>query len=247
VKIRQILINLITNAFKFTNEGKIEVSATIEDKKIIFSVKDTGIGIPEEKFDTVFNRFTQIEMGRSRGTKGTGLGLPIVKGLVEMLGGKVWLESVVDKGAAFYFTIPYSTATPNYASKTNFDDETTLISSGKAILVVEDDPDNVAYIQEILSSSAHQLIFVETGKEAVNVAAKNSIDLVLMDIRLPDMSGYEAIRLIQSEKPDMKIIVQTAYAAGDDRMKAKEMGCVGYISKPLQRQQLLSLIKKNLL
>jgi PAS domain S-box-containing protein len=254
VKLKQIFINLISNAFKFTNTGTIIGGCKYgTDKNLIFYVEDTGIGIPSDKFNLIFERFAQLKTNKSLDSGGTGLGLSIVKGLVELLGGNIWLESELQDiiagkpgRTAFYFKLPYKISPSESLEIINNIESDVFHFSGKTILVVEDDIYNAAYIKEILSNTGLNIIHTENGLEAVQLAKTQLPDLVLMDIRLPDITGYEAINLIKQHNPDLKIIVQTAYAAHDDRQKAINAGCVDYISKPIKRNLLLSIISNHL-
>jgi PAS domain S-box-containing protein len=248
VKLRQIYINLFTNAFKFTSEGRIEGGCKMDKNgKLIFYVSDTGIGIPKDKYQYVFERFSQLQKGESRLYGGTGLGLSIVKGLVNLLGGKIWLESEQNKGTTFYFTINYENNLKNEFS--NMQDDTIndfLNFQNKTILIVEDDPYNMSLIDEILSNKDIHLLHAIDGKSAVDVLFSNSIDLVLMDIGLPDISGYEVIKQMLNQQPSLKIIAQTAFATSDDKIKTLKAGCLDFISKPLKANKLLSLINKHI-
>jgi PAS domain S-box-containing protein len=248
VKLRQIFINLISNAFKFTESGKIEGGCKYEaNQNLVFYVSDTGIGIPRDKQDVIFNRFAQLNIGASKLISGTGLGLSIVKGLVELMGGKIWLESEVEKGTTFYFSIPFKIVKTVHAVQVPVIDSHEYNFSGKTILLVDDDHINAYYIKEILYDTGMNIINAESGNDAIQMAISQSPDLVLMDIRLPDMSGYEAVHQIKQTKPDLLIIAQTAYATNEDKQKALDAGCIDYISKPLKRDLLLYVIKKYLL
>jgi len=254
VKLRQILINLISNAFKFTDSGKIEGGCRLDtNRNLVFFVSDTGIGIPTEKQDIIFERFVQLYHAKNFTYGGTGLGLSIVKGLVGLLGGRIWLESESENpsegrkgGTTFYFSIPYKQAHSEYPEQITTDETPDYHFQGKTILLVEDDLYNAAYIKEILSGTGLIIIHSEYGSEAVQIATSQSPDLVLMDIRLPDMSGYDATRQIKLQKPFLYIIAQTAYATDEDQQKAFEAGCIDYISKPIKRGLLLSLLNKYL-
>jgi PAS domain S-box-containing protein len=246
-KLKQILINLIGNALKFTSQGSIEVSYRVDNSQYItFFVSDSGIGIPYDKQNAIFERFIQVEQGPNRMYGGTGLGLSIVKGLVELLNGKLWLNSEPGKGTTFYFTIPLINydipETPQVAETipTSYDFRT------KTVLIVEDDKFNAEYIREILLNTGLNLLHAEFGKEAIQLAISHQPDLILMDIGLPDMSGYDAIHEIKLHSPHLKIIAQTAYAAEEDKLKAIDTGCIDYLSKPLKQNLLLSMIKKHL-
>jgi PAS domain S-box-containing protein len=248
VKLKQILINLISNAFKFTNTGKIIVGYKLdENQNLIFYVSDTGIGIPADKKGVIFERFTKLNQDKTKFQEGTGLGLAIVKGLIDLLGGKIWLESEPSKGSTFYFSIPYQiiiqpkhlqSASDKAIPKYNFENKT--------ILVVEDDFCNALYIKEILLKLGLTAIHTKYGNEAIDIALKQHIDLVLMDIRLPDITGYEATRRIKLQKKDIKIIAQTAYATNSDKQIALDCGCDDYISKPLNYELLLLLLNEHL-
>ena len=248
VKLKQIFINLISNAFKFTDKGLIVGGCKLDsENNLLFYVSDTGIGIPKEKQNLIFERFIQLEPTPNRLYGGTGLGLSIVKGLIEVLGGKVWVESEVGRGTTFYFSLPYKASQPYEQKKVTLNVETIeTVVQGKTILIVEDDSYNAAFIQEVLLNKGLTLISTEYGKEAVKIVRSQHIDLVLMDIGLPDIDGYEAIRKIKQQKPDLKIIAQTAFAASEDRFKALESGCIDYISKPLKSKTLLSVVYKHL-
>jgi signal transduction histidine kinase/CheY-like chemotaxis protein len=247
VKLRQIFINLIDNAFKFTHTGKIEGGCKFDaNRNLVFFVSDSGIGIPPDKLDVIFERFTQLRQNKNISYGGTGLGLSIVKGLVSLLGGKIWLESELEKGTVFYFSFPFQIAHSTHQAQVSMDETREYHFPDKTILVVEDDLFNAAYIKEILSDTGMNIINTEYGYEAVRIATSQSPDLVLMDIRLPDMSGYEAIHQIKKQKPYLKIIAQTAYATHEDKQKAFDAGCNDYISKPLKRGLLLSMINKHL-
>ncbi len=246
VKLKQIFINLIYNAFKFTEKGKIEVGCNIYDKQnMTFYVSDTGIGVPPDKQAIIFERFMQVD-GTVNQQGGSGLGLAIVKGLVELLGGTIRVESLRGRGSKFIFSIQY-VATKARMNKADLSAEENLseFSSGN-ILVVEDDEYSRLYIEEILLGSGLSLHHVSTGKKAVEFVMSNPVDIILMDIRLPEMEGYEATRLIKEKNPQVKIIAQTAYASSNDRQKALDAGCDDYVSKPINKHLLLTKISSFL-
>jgi CheY-like chemotaxis protein len=248
VKLKQIFINLIGNAFKYTEQGEIRVNYRfLEDQTIMFSVADTGVGIPLDKQKKVFERFVQLNYGNNRHYGGTGLGLAIVKGLVSLLGGDIWVESEPGVGSTFYFTLPYKTSetTISYQKAPEISDYYDF--SGKNILIVEDDLYNSEYLKEVLSNTGAGLLTTTLAANAVSIALSEHIQLILMDINLPDFDGYEAIRQILNVKPEMKIIAQTAYAAAEDRIKALQAGCANYISKPVKRELLLAMVSNCLI
>jgi CheY-like chemotaxis protein len=247
VKLKQIFINLISNAFKFTDEGKIEGGCRFdENHNLQFYVTDTGIGIPLNKQQFVFERFTQLHQGVKKNIGGTGLGLPIVKALVKLLGGNLFLDSEAGRGSTFYFTIPYESLQSLHRETLIDEESNDFYFDNKTILVVEDDPYNAEYIKEVLSDVGLNILLSENGKDAVEKSLSQAVDLVLMDIRLPDISGYEASVLIKKHKPQLKIIAQTAYASHDERLKAFDAGCIDYLSKPTKQELLLSMLNKHL-
>lgn len=245
VKLKQIFINLISNSFKFTEEGRIEAGCSNKmDHYLEFYVADTGIGIPLEQQTIIFDRFTQIYHGPSKFYGGTGLGLSIVKGLVELLSGKVWLESEPGKGTKFSFTFPYKTVLTR-GNHQEDQQQHEFEFSGK-ILIVEDDFYNAEYIREILQENQVETFYAENGKDAMEMIMTNTPDLVVLDVRLPDILGYEVASFIKREKPAVKIIAQTAYASESDKQRAIQSGCDDYISKPIKRDLFLSKISRLL-
>ena len=173
---------------------------------------------------------------------GNGLGLSIVKGLVNLFGGKIKLDSELGKGSTFSFTIPNVMIQEQTSETVLLKDKTIFNFHNKSVLIVEDDVYNTDYLLEILAETGLNILHTEYGKEAVEIAVAQPIDLVLMDIRLPDMDGYEVTRQIMEQKPMVKIIAQTAYASHNEKQKAINAGCIDYISKPMKKSELLSMI-----
>ncbi|MGD0756117.1 MAG: PAS domain S-box protein [Bacteroidales bacterium] len=247
-KVYAVLTNLIKNAIKFTNEGSIEFGYEKKGKYLEFFVKDTGIGISETYMKIIFERFRQGSDSLDRNYEGSGLGLSISKSYVEMLEGKIWVESEVRKGSIFYFTIPYN-AVPEEESAiknaVNEEDKEVEIKKLK-ILVAEDDEISYRLLTRMLQKISKEVIHANTGFEAV-VACRNNpdIDLILMDIKMPDMDGYETTLQIRQFNKDVIIIAQTAYGFSSDREKAIESGCNDYISKPINNALLNNMIKKH--
>lgn len=245
-KLNQIFTNLINNAIKFTNSGKIDFGYEIKDSIIQFYVKDTGSGIEEAQYDRIFDRFTQADLSLTRGYEGAGLGLAICKGLVELLGGKIWVESEVKKGTTFFFTLPYITAT--IPKKIENEYLETNIRKGKGkILIVEDDWISAKYLSKLFCNTDIFVILAENGEQAVDLV-KNTpdIDLVFMDVRMPIMDGLEATKQIKLIRPNLPIIAQTAYALSEERNKILSIGCDDYLSKPIERKKILELLDKYL-
>ncbi|MBN1599124.1 MAG: response regulator [Bacteroidales bacterium] len=247
VKLKQILINLINNAFKFTIEGTIEGGCKLIDKNnLLFYVKDSGIGIPSDKHEVIFERFIQLDQIQSMNAGGNGLGLSVAKGLVQLLGGEIFLDSEPYKGSTFSFTIPYKVAKSKHSDSLVQEEPTDSSITDKTILIVEDDYYNTEFLKEILKDQGVKTIQAANGKEAVELSLKENIDLVLMDIRLPDINGYEATRQIRKHKPKLKIIAQTAYASHNEKQKALDAGCNDYLSKPTKKDALLSMVNRHL-
>jgi CheY-like chemotaxis protein len=247
VKLKQIFINLIGNAFKFTENGRIEGGCKLNSNNhLVFYVSDTGIGIPIENHKKVFERFTQLNPGENKLVSGTGLGLSIVKGLVGLLGGEIWLESEPGNGTTFYFSIPYKFSKSSSSGHGNANGTEKYFFEDVKVLIVEDDFYNTEYLKEILEGTGLIILHTKYGKEAVQIALTQTLDVVLMDIRLPDIDGYEATQQIKKVKPELVVIAQTAYASVKDRNKALSCGCNDYISKPISRKKLLSAIDNQL-
>jgi PAS domain S-box-containing protein len=249
IRLKQVLINLLNNSLKFTDEGYIEMGYSFEEKdKVIFFVKDTGIGISPEYRTKIFDRFTQAEEIMDMRYGGTGLGLAISKGIIELLGGNVWFNSEKGKGTVFYFSIPYKTIPEKKSNKHN--DNTFKYNdwSDKKILVVEDDIPSIEYIKAALKPTGLKIDLANTGEEAVKLFRKNkNYNLVLMDLKLPVMDGYEAIRQIKSINRRIPVIVQSAYVMADQKEKAFNCGCNDFVSKPIDRLSFLTAISTHIL
>ncbi|HEY4786229.1 MAG TPA: MASE3 domain-containing protein, partial [Bacteroidales bacterium] len=191
VKLKQIFANLLSNAFKFTDKGRVVGGCKYAGNKLVFYVSDTGIGIPADKQKIIFESFARLPQSPEKTIGGTGLGLSIVKGLVSFLGGEISLESEPNKGSTFSFTVPYKTVQPSNHVTNGYKKPNGKNLSDKTILIVEDDLYNLEYLKEILSRTGSNILQAENGKEAVEISKNQPIDLVLMDIGLPDMDGYE--------------------------------------------------------
>lgn len=242
-RLQQILNNLLSNAVKFTNEGHITFGCKLHSNNmLLFFVSDTGIGIPKEKLGFIFERFRQLDFGYTRTYGGTGLGLAISKGLIELLGGEIWVESEINKGTNFYFTIPYKPVVARTEITVISMDTDKIDWSDKNILIVEDDDLNAKFLRIILSKTKAMLFNASNGQEAVDMARETVFDLILMDIQIPIIDGYESTRLIKSFSPSTIIIAQTAHAMTNERSNCSEAGCNDYLSKPINRKDLLNKI-----
>lgn len=251
-KLRQVLVNLLGNAFKFTNDGKVSVRLVKTGTDLyLFSIKDTGIGIPQAKLDMIFEKFFQIESGATRSVAGTGLGLAISRKLVELMGGKIWAESIENEGSTFYFTIRAQKADHNEQKEKEISHTKYEISFRKPlnILLVDDTPDNCLLVEAYLKKYPIALDIVHNGKEAVSIVKEKRYDLILMDIQMPVMDGYEATKTIREyekkEKlPKTPILALTAYALNEDKQKSLLAGCDDHLIKPIKKKQLLKAIQK---
>jgi PAS domain S-box-containing protein len=246
-RIKQVICNLLNNAIKFTTEGKIEFGYKIKGDFIEFYVKDTGIGIAPENHELVFQRFRQVTTTNGLIYEGNGLGLSISKALVEKLGGAITMNSELGAGSIFVFTIPYKNGIVNTVNPliTTVSDKHNW--NEKTILVVEDEANNYAYLEELLSVTNIKILHAWDGRQALEQVKNHSdISLVLMDIKMPIMDGYEATRLIKQIKPKLPVIAQTAYALSHDRKNALEVGCDNYISKPINRDLFMEVINNYL-
>ena len=247
-RLQQLFYNLIDNAFKFTETGSVTMGYQIESNNISFFVEDTGPGIPADQQEHIFKRFRQLDYGMSKKYGGTGLGLAIVKGMIDLLEGQIQIHSEPEKGTRFTFTIPgmivQNTIKPALIPKISPQADWSMYT----ILVVEDERTNYNLLMIMLRPSKVQLLWATNGKEAVKMAEENllTIDLVLMDIRLPLMNGYEATKAIKLLKPDLPVIAQTAYAMDVEIQTAIAAGCDGYITKPIERNLLLETIALHL-
>ncbi|MCF8365497.1 MAG: PAS domain S-box protein [Bacteroidales bacterium] len=259
-KLQAILFNLIKNAIKYTREGSIVFGCSLKTtsisgepykkSEIEFFVKDTGIGIPAGRLSAVFERFVQADVLDRSALQGSGLGLSISKAYVEMLGGNIWVESSEGRGSTFYFTIPCITGAeknlhfqyspPAEELQENIKSE----SSRLKILIVEDDEASTLLISEAVNKISREILKATTGVQALDQCRRNTdIDLVLMDIRMPEMDGYEAIRQIRKFNKDIIIIAQTAHGLAGDREKSLAAGANDHIPKPIMKNELLKLIQ----
>lgn len=245
-RLRQILINLIGNALKFTDCGYVEFGYQLKDDMLEFYVRDTGIGISNEKQKVIFDRFIQADDSLTRKFGGSGLGLAISKGLTEILGGHIWVHSQLQHGSTFYFTIPYVTSfEEEEAVKQQEELITDFDWSDRTILIAEDDKVSYKFLEEIFKKTKAKIYHADNGLQAIEYCkAHHEIDIVLMDIQLPELSGLDATRVIKNLRRDLPIIAQTANAMSEDKEKCIEVGCVDYISKPINVATLFRKINK---
>ena len=273
-KLQQVLVNLTGNGIKFTEQGEVSVSLKLERKEegttgdvatVFFSVSDTGIGIPADKVERIFEDYTQADDYYASKYEGTGLGLPIVKNLVELMGGSIGVESLQNKGSTFYFTIPFllPDATEEKAGPSPAVEDSGLPSAGTGdatgkqpagdkeegleILLAEDKYLNQKLVTILLEKKGHRVITAKTGREALDKFRLHKFDLILMDIHMPEMDGLEAaarIRAAEERGKDIPIVAMTAYAMQEDRERCLQAGMDYYISKPFQAEKLYDILEK---
>jgi CheY-like chemotaxis protein len=249
IKLKQVIINLITNAIKFTEHGFVTFGYKVNNKNsiITFTINDTGLGIDEAHQEIIFDRFRRIDGDYAIKVGGLGLGLSISKAYVEMLGGTISLQSKVGIGSRFVFTIPliFDKENPSIAIPTKqFSDEGI---GNETILIAEDDNINFLLLEKIMQLKNYKIIRAKNGLEAVEFCKNNDkIDLVLMDIKMPILNGYEALARIKVFRPELRIIAQTAYSSSEDHEKMKQAGFINYITKPINKEKLFEIITESL-
>ncbi len=243
-RIRQILNNLVSNAIKFTNEGTINIGVKLDDDILKMYVQDSGIGIDEKQKEYIFGQFVKLDRDQTS-KRGIGLGLAISRRLSKLLGGSLTVESVPGTGSTFVLAIPieYIKVDKKQQAKEIKKINEKPDWNGKRVLIVEDEEDNYVYLQTILLKTNAHITIAKDGLEAVEIfKANNNFDLVLMDIKMPRMNGYEAMRQIKAINPNQIIVAQTAYAQPNDEIKIREQGFTNYISKPIRPNALFDLL-----
>jgi len=247
VKVRQVVTNLLSNAVKFTDEGQITLRARCKGSLIEIAVIDTGIGIPPDKIEAVFDPFTQADASTTRRFGGTGLGLTLCQHLSETLGGTLQASSQEGKGSAFTFSFPYAPARRDVADEIQPGVIGQLSGNGLRVLVAEDDELNRRFISRLLTSRGFEVSFAENGIEAIQLAFQHP-DLILMDMHMPVMSGYEATLTLkrESDLASIPVIALTASAMKEDRERALEAGCDGFVAKPVQLAELFPEMRRAL-
>jgi PAS domain S-box-containing protein len=247
IKLRQILTNLVGNAIKFTHKGSIEFGYDLYENNFLrFYVRDTGIGISPDKLQIIFERFIQADNSPSRKYGGSGLGLAISKGLVELLGGKMWAESKPNEGSTFCFTIPFFPVTRKIDEHPEGKHPRTHASwEGRLFLIAEDDKFSYKFLEGFLKQTKANVIRAADGREAVEICRNNkNIDLILMDIQMPEMNGLTATEEIKKFNHEIPIIAQTANAINEEKLRCLEAGCDDFITKPVNINELYDKIDK---
>lgn len=249
-RLQQILVNLAGNAIKFTEHGGVEICLDASSREgrasLQFSVRDTGIGIPPSRLEQIFQPFAQADASMSRRFGGTGLGLPISKSLVEMMGGRIWAESEVGKGSAFYFTIQLPLADGAPSDSSNAPAIKPEISRRLRILLVEDNPANQKLATYVLTERGHEIDLAGDGREAIRMARLSEYDVIVIDVQMPGMDGFEttaAIRRLQVGSRRVPIIAMTAHAMKGDRERCLKAGMDGYLAKPVDAREMIALVE----
>lgn len=248
-KLKQVLINLLKNALKFTEEGEIKFwceEILVDTKPYLkFWVSDTGIGVPKSKQEFIFDVFRQADDTNARKHDGIGIGLSVVKKLVDLLGGEVGVEAEEGKGSTFYFTIT------DYKSELVVEESTCnelieiLPANYKKIMVVEDDPPSYNLLEILIKRWGFEVVWAKNGQMALDMLAENQhVDLILMDMNMPVLNGFEATKQIKALYPNSIIIAQTAFALAPDREKAILAGCDDFIAKPISTKKLKEVISQ---
>ena len=245
-KLNKILSHLIDNAIKFSNSGDIIVKCRLVKNNFYeFSVADSGIGVSEEMQRKIFEPFRQVETGMSGNFGGNGVGLSIAKAYVELMGGEIWLQSDSQIGSTFYFTVPYKPV--GTGRKTEILSPNKMDLHRKTILIADDELVNLILFKKLLSETNANILTAANGIIAIEQCNNNpEIDLVLMDIKMPEMDGQTAMKLIKEFRPDLPIIAQTAYALQNEKEMFLNSGFDGYVSKPIKKEILLETIRKHI-
>lgn len=257
-KIRQVLTNLVGNAMKFTEKGSITLSVTKNPSRkdsLLFSVSDTGLGIPAERQNLIFQKFSQADSTIHRRFGGTGLGLAISKSLIDLMGGQIWFKSQEGKGTTFYFTLPYHeqiinpALTNNKLTPAEEPAPTPPINKKLKILVADDAEDNRTLFTHFLKNEHYEIIEAHNGLEALDKIKSSQFDIVFMDVQMPELDGYSATNAIrqwesEQQKPPTPIIALTAHALSEDRQKSLQAGCNDHIAKPFRKDTLVKVINR---
>jgi CheY-like chemotaxis protein len=242
---QKIITHFIDNAIKFTENGSIHFGFNLSSGDLEFFVKDTGIGISLDSFNTIFERFVKDIQGPYKVSEGSGLGLPISRGMADAIGGKIRLDSKPGSGSCFFLTIPIKTNkethSPDVPGK-----EMKEVGKGSLILVAEDDETNFYYLNALLTrETGAKILHAANGREAIDLfKANRDIKLILMDIKMPEIDGFEATRQIKLIDKNVPIIAITAYAMSGDEERIMSAGCDGYLSKPLNRKSLIEKVSE---
>jgi PAS domain S-box-containing protein len=244
--LQKVMEHLLNNAIKFTPQGKIIFGYSRQDNGLTFYVKDTGIGISSEAMETIFEAFRQEDISTTRAYEGSGLGLSISKGIIQKLGGSIWLESEKEKGTTVHFYLPEAHSEIISTTLIPAHEEIQL-PEHPLILVAEDDESNYLYLEVVLQKMGFRVMHAANGKIAVEKCRQHTeINLVLMDIKMPEMNGLDATTLIKEFRSNLPVIAITAYALSGDEYRIKQAGCDDYLAKPVRKDLLMNMVEKHL-
>ncbi len=247
-RLNQVLTNLISNAIRYTDKGIIEVGYNVyeNEKEITFFVKDTGIGIAKENHSLVFERFIRLHDDSQSIIRGTGLGLTICKHIVKLLGGEIGVESSPGEGSLFYFTHPFIEQKPLQVDRNDTEEESVVYPNleNYNLLIAEDDIFSFQMMKHMLSSTKANILHADTGPSTVEIVKNNNIDFLFLDIRLPELNGYQVIKQIRQFNESLPVVAQTANALPEDRQKIINAGFSAHISKPFSQEDLIYVINK---
>jgi PAS domain S-box-containing protein len=245
-RLKEVIGNLLSNAIKFTSEGTIEFGYALENDMLKFHVKDSGIGIPAGEQENIFQRFVQVDNTLTREYGGTGLGLAICKGIVEKMGGKIWVESAAGKGTAFYFTIPYLPCTDkleNTTGSTRYNELPSYDFKKLNVLVVEDDEPSYLFINELLEKTSASNTHALDVNTAMAELKNKKFDIVLLDLHLPGKSGFELLEWMKKSNINIPVLIQSADVMESTREKCRSLGCSEFVPKPVELHQLMNKIE----
>ncbi len=248
-RFRQVFVNLINNAYKYTENGSIKFGYKKKNTDIIFFVKDTGIGIAESEYENIFSSFNKIDKGENQLYRGAGIGLSISNRLVEIMGGKMWLNSKIGEGTTFFFTFSNHPAKDGVKANLSKKSKNITIENpsleNRTIIVAEDETANYILIERILQKTKVNILWAKNGLEALKMVKEQEdkdVFLVLMDIKMPEMNGIRAAELIRQYNDNLPIIAVTAYAQEQNREEILQHNFIDYIAKPFKAQKLLDMV-----
>jgi CheY-like chemotaxis protein/two-component sensor histidine kinase len=240
--LNKVLHHLIDNAIKYTTKGFVAVGYNLMEKQVLFYVKDSGIGISQDQQQLIFDHFIQGDDSYTRDQEGNGLGLSIAKGLVELLGGRIWVESVRGEGSSFFFTIPTEISG---TLKSDIQPVSENVRIKPLVLIADDEETNSLLLERMLRKEGLEMLVVSDGQQCVETCKNNPlISMVLMDLKMPVLDGFEATKMIKAFRPDLPIIALSAFALSGDERKALAAGCNEYMTKPLRKDLVMRKLRQ---
>ena len=247
IRINQIMKNLINNAIKFTEKGSVTLGAKTEAERdrIVFQVRDTGIGIDSDHFGLIFEQFRQVDGSDTRKFGGTGLGLTICRKLVELMHGRIWVESASGEGAAFHVELPMKQSgnTGQFNPNTSYASSGSTLDGDQYIMVVDDEPDSAELMEELILSLGHRVVKSHNGFEALQYLERLSLpDIVMMDVEMSVLSGTDVLRIIKERYPQIRVVAQSAHALHGDRKRFLDAGFDEYLPKPFSKKQMADIL-----